>query len=89
LRETIWDKGIHLVTDATYKKIKASDIPLGGLINAVPENLMEIEHEEMNLNQRGKASIIIVRMDPADIVHSKAKPGIIKESWLSRRFART
>jgi ubiquinol-cytochrome c reductase iron-sulfur subunit len=68
LRETIWDKGIHLVTDATYRKIKASDIPLGGLINAVPENLLEIEHEEENLNQRGKASIIIVRMDPADIV---------------------
>ncbi len=68
LRETIWDKGIHLVTDATYRKIKASDIPLGGLINAVPENLLEIEHEEGTLNQRGKASIIIVRMDPADIV---------------------
>jgi ubiquinol-cytochrome c reductase iron-sulfur subunit len=68
LRETIWDKGIHLVTDATYRKIKASDIPLGGLINAVPENLMEIEHEDGNLNQRGKASIIIIRMDPAEIV---------------------
>lgn len=68
LRETIWDKGIHLVTDATYRKIKASDVPLGGLINAVPENLLEIEHEEQTLNQRGKASIIIVRMDPAEII---------------------
>ncbi len=29
LRETIWDKGIHLVTDATYRKIKASDVPVG------------------------------------------------------------
>jgi ubiquinol-cytochrome c reductase iron-sulfur subunit len=73
LRETIWDEGIHLVTDATYKKIKASDIPLGGLINAVPENLLEIEHEEHNLNQRGKASIIIVRMDPADIVSQQGE----------------
>jgi ubiquinol-cytochrome c reductase iron-sulfur subunit len=75
LRETIWDKGIHLVTDATYKKIKASDIPIGGLINAVPDNLLEVEHEEHNLNQRGKASIIIVRMDPADIVSQQG------ESW--------
>jgi ubiquinol-cytochrome c reductase iron-sulfur subunit len=75
LRETIWDEGIHLVTDATYKKIKASDIPIGGLINAVPDNLLEVEHEEHNLNQRGKASIIIVRMDPADIVSQQG------ESW--------
>ena len=73
LRETIWDQGIHLVTDATYKKIKASDIPLGGLINAVPDNLPEIEHEEHNLNQRGKASIIIVRMDPAEIVSQQGE----------------
>ena len=73
LRETIWDEGIHLVTDATYKKIKASDIPIGGLINAVPENLLEIEHEEENLNQRGKASIIVVRMDPADIISQQGQ----------------
>ena len=73
LRETIWDEGIHLVTDATYKKIKASDIPIGGLINAVPDNLLEVEHEEHNLNQRGKASIIIVRMDPADIVSQQGE----------------
>lgn len=73
LRETIWEEGIHLVTDATYRKIKASDIPLGGLINAVPENLLEIEHEEENLNQRGKASIIVVRMDPADIVSQQGQ----------------
>ncbi len=73
LRETIWDKGIHVVTDPTYRKIKAEDIPVGTLINAVPENLKEIEEEEGNLNQRGKASIILVRMDPADIVSQQGE----------------
>jgi ubiquinol-cytochrome c reductase iron-sulfur subunit len=73
LRETIWAKGIHVVTDPTYRKIKAEDIPVGTLINAVPENLLEIEHEEGNLNQRGKASIILVRMDPADIVSQQGE----------------
>jgi ubiquinol-cytochrome c reductase iron-sulfur subunit len=68
LRETIWDQGIHLVTDATYRKIKATDLQIGTLINAVPENLLEVEHEDENLNERGKASIILVRLDPADIV---------------------
>jgi ubiquinol-cytochrome c reductase iron-sulfur subunit len=68
LRETIWDQGIHLVTDSTYRKIKAADIPLGTLINAVPENLVEVEEKDHNLNERGKAAIIVVRMDPADLV---------------------
>ena len=68
LRTTIWAKGTHIVTDPTYRKIKASDIPIGGLVNAVPENLLEIEEEEGNLNQRGKASIILVRMDPSEIL---------------------
>ena len=73
LRETIWDKGIHLVTDVTYNKIKASDIPIGGLVNAVPENLLKIEEEDGNLNERGKASIILVRMDPAEIVSQQGE----------------
>lgn len=73
LRETIWEKDIHLVTDMTYQKIKASDVPIGGLINAVPENLLHIEEEDGNLNERGKASIIVVRMDPADIVSQQGE----------------
>lgn len=73
LRETIWAKDIHVVTDPTFRKIKAEDIPVGTLINAVPENLKEIEHEEGTLNQRGKASIILVRMDPADIVSQQGE----------------
>lgn len=68
LRTTLWDKGVHLVTDPTYRRIRPEDIPIGGLINAVPENLMHKEEKDGNLNERGKASIIIVRMDPANIV---------------------
>ena len=73
LRETIWEEGIHIVTDATYRKIKAADIQIGSLINAVPDNLLEIEHEDENLNERGKASIILVRLDPADIVSQQGE----------------
>lgn len=73
LRETIWDSGVHLVTDATYRKIKAADLSVGSLINAVPDNLLEIEHEDENLNERGKASIILVRLDPNDIVSQQGE----------------
>lgn len=73
LRETIWEKDIALVTDATYRKIRPEDIPVGGLVNAVPENLLEVEEHEGNLNQRGKASIILVRIDPANIVSQQGE----------------
>ena len=84
LRSTIWSQNVHIVTDATYQKIKASDIPLGGLVNAVPENLMEVEEADGNINARGKASIILVRMD-----HNRAMAGTIRASLHTQRFART
>ena len=73
LRKTIWGPGIRIVTDATYRPIRPEDIPLGGLVNAVPENLKEIEEHDGNINERGKASIILVRMDPAEIVSQQGK----------------
>jgi len=73
LRTTLWGKGVHVVTDATYRKIRPEDIPIGGLVNAVPANLMHQEELDANLNERGKASIILVRMDPADIVSQQGQ----------------
>lgn len=73
LRTTIWDKGIGILTDATYRPIKPEDIPIGGLVNAVPANMLEQEEADGNLNERGKASIILVRMNPADIVSQQGE----------------
>ena len=73
LRETIWDSGVGILTDATYRKIRPEDIPVGGLVNAVPDNLLEVEEQDGNLNERGKASIILVRIDPADIVSQQGQ----------------
>lgn len=73
LRSTIWEKDMPLVTDMTYRKIRPEDIPVGGLVNAVPENMIEVEEHDGNLNERGKAGIIIVRLDPADIVSQQGE----------------
>ncbi|NBU32917.1 MAG: Rieske (2Fe-2S) protein [Actinobacteria bacterium] len=73
LRKTLWDSGVHIVTDPTMRKLRPEDIPIGGLVNAIPENLAHKEEEDGNLNERGKASIILVRMDPADIVSQQGK----------------
>ncbi len=67
LSTTIWTAGSRIVSDGTYAPVKPEDLPVGGLISAIPEDLREVEEEEGNLNARGKAAIILVRMDPDEI----------------------
>jgi len=67
LRNTAWEEDLHIVTDITYQKIRPEDIPVGNLVSAMPENIMEIQEEEQNLNERGKSAILLVRMRPEEI----------------------
>ena len=67
LSTTLWKKGERIVPDATYQPIRAVDIPVGGLVSAAPADLMEVQEAEHNLNARGKAAIILVRMEPGEI----------------------
>ncbi|MET0693096.1 MAG: Rieske 2Fe-2S domain-containing protein [Propionibacteriaceae bacterium] len=66
IEHTIWEAGIRLVNDVTYLPIKASSIEIGQLINAEPENLTELHGVEFN-QEKAKAAIIVVRMDPNTI----------------------
>jgi len=75
LSTTIWTAGSRIVSDGTYGPVRPQDLPVGGLISAIPENLREVEEEEGNLNARGKAAIILVRMEPDQI---RAQQG---EGW--------
>lgn len=75
LSETAWTEGMPIVTDGTYTKIRPEDVPVGGLVSAMPENILEIQEEEHNLNARGKAAILLVRMEPGEI---RAQQG---EGW--------
>lgn len=63
---TIWAKGIRIVNDVTYVPVKASDLQLGSIVNAVPENLTKLEGKDFN-DAKAKAAVIIVRMLPGDI----------------------
>ncbi len=67
LSTTAWVEGMPIVTDGTYVKIRPEDIPVGGLVSALPEDIEEIQKAEHNLNARGKAAIILVRMEPDEI----------------------
>ena len=65
IEKTIWGEGIKLVTDVTYNPIKASDLEIGELVNAQPENLEALHHDPVAFQRaKAKSSIVIVRMDP-------------------------
>ncbi|MDD2817588.1 MAG: Rieske 2Fe-2S domain-containing protein [Candidatus Nanopelagicales bacterium] len=78
LSHTIWRKGERIVVDTPANEedlltgpqlfVKPEDLPVGGLVSAVPASLREVQHHDQNLNARGKAAIILVRMDPSEIV---------------------
>ena len=67
LSTTLWTENLRIVSDGTYKPVRPEDLPVGGLISGVPIDLLEVEEEQGNLNARGKAAIILVRMDPSEI----------------------
>ena len=69
IEKTIWAEGVKLVNDITYKPIRMADMEIGQLVNAEPENLEHLAHEDPAAFQRekAKAAIIIVRMDPSSI----------------------
>jgi len=66
IEKTIWAEGVKLVNDITFKPIKASDMEIGQLVNAEPENLEEL-HGTAFQQAKAKAAIIIVRMAPESI----------------------
>jgi ubiquinol-cytochrome c reductase iron-sulfur subunit len=67
LSTTLWENGLRIAIDGTYVPIRPEELPVGGLVSAIPINIMEVQKAEHNLNARGKAAIILVRMDPSDI----------------------
>ena len=68
IETTIWAEGVHLVTDVTYRRIKAADMVVGELVNAAPENIQDLNNDPAaKARAIAKAAIIIVRMDPNTI----------------------
>jgi ubiquinol-cytochrome c reductase iron-sulfur subunit len=73
LRHTLWRKDMRIVTDVSNLPIKPEDIPVGGLVSCVPEDLQDVEEKEGTLNERAKSAIILVRMEPSEIHSQQGK----------------
>lgn len=73
LETTAITKGVRLVNDGTQAPLRPEDIPIGGLVNVVPETLQDIEEKEGTLNERGKDALMIIRMRPDQIISQQGK----------------
>ncbi len=72
LTKTAWRAGKRLVTDPTNQPIKASDVPVGGVIHVMPEGIDELPEA---LNEKAKATVLVMRLEPRDLHPSKDREG--------------
>ena len=73
LRHTMWKKGTRLTKDPTGLPIKASDVTLGSVFHVIPEGLSELEHHK--LEEKAKAAVLLVRLDPSELKESPERKG--------------
>lgn len=76
-------KPIRIVNDVTGSPIKIEDVQVGTLVNAIPETLQVLESKDqlerfgrdkvVPLNERGKAAVILVRIDSASVKSVQGK----------------
>lgn len=67
LSHTLWDKGIRLVRDPSGTPIKAADVTMGSAYHVLPENILDISHEDGYLEEKAKAVVLLMRMDPQEL----------------------
>ncbi|MDO4251868.1 MAG: Rieske 2Fe-2S domain-containing protein [Rothia sp. (in: high G+C Gram-positive bacteria)] len=77
LKYTLWDKGVRLVRDPSGTPIKAADVTLGSAYHVLPESLSTLSHENGYIEEKAKAVVLLMRLDPQDLKDQSA-PG---ETW--------
>jgi ubiquinol-cytochrome c reductase iron-sulfur subunit len=73
LEHTIWAPNVRILSDVAAKPIRPDEVPVGGLVAAIPANLEEVERLTGSLDARAKAAIILVRMAPDEIVSQQGQ----------------
>jgi ubiquinol-cytochrome c reductase iron-sulfur subunit len=72
LKHTMWRQGTRLTKDPTGIPIKASEVTIGSVFHVIPEGLKELDHE-IKLNEKAKAAVLLVRVNPEDLNEDPAK----------------
>ena len=81
---------MRIVRDGIWTPILASDLEIGDLVNCQPDALHNPERYELDPADvegielqvhKSKASLVLLRMDPADIKPGKAADGSSRKNW--------
>lgn len=71
LSTTFWRKGMRLMRDNPVPTpIKASDVTIGSSFPVMPEGIDKAQHV---LEEKAKAAVLVVRLDPDDILSAKER----------------
>jgi ubiquinol-cytochrome c reductase iron-sulfur subunit len=71
LKHTMWRAGTRLTKDPTGIPIKASEVTIGSVFHVIPEGLKDLE--EHKLEEKAKAAVLLVRVNPGDLKEDPAK----------------
>jgi ubiquinol-cytochrome c reductase iron-sulfur subunit len=63
-KHTIWKQGTRLASDPSGRPIRAAEVTIGSAFHVIPEDLYDSEHW---LDEKAKAIVLMVRMDPRDL----------------------
>ncbi len=74
LSETVWEEGTALVKDPEGGKIRPADLVQGSVVHVMPERIEEFEGTGEYLNEKAKAAVLLVRLDP-DLLGEESKAG--------------
>jgi ubiquinol-cytochrome c reductase iron-sulfur subunit len=75
-------KPIRLMRDPQMTPIKASDVTIGSVFHVLPESMTWLEEDNVKagraewkgvMEQKAKAAVILMRLDPKDFVSTKAR----------------
>jgi ubiquinol-cytochrome c reductase iron-sulfur subunit len=72
-KHTMWKKGTRLAADPSGRPIRAAEVTMGSAFHVIPEDLHEAEHP---LDEKAKAVVLMVRMDPRDLKETEER-----KSW--------
>ncbi|MDQ1584699.1 MAG: ubiquinol-cytochrome c reductase iron-sulfur subunit [Actinomycetota bacterium] len=72
LARTAWKAGSRLVTDPSGNPVKASEVPIGGVVHVLPEGINDMGHP---LEERAKAAVIVIRLAPEELRERKSRRG--------------
>ncbi len=71
-KHTIWKKGVRLASDPSGRPIRPAEVTLGSAFHVIPANLEEQDHP---LDEKAKAIVLMVRMDPRDLNEPEERRG--------------